>query len=567
MPHKQKESHDHSAKSKRERQRAKEERQARKQAAIDARLKAEAEAALVKPNNIALVEGAGAYEVGCEAEPDIPVRFNINKRSKKHLRQDARRIAERQEREEQERLQREQEERWKQEQKEREELQRQLEGGSQPDEDEEEEEEEEGEEYLVYICECCGKKYATTNQFANHANSRKHRANAAEYEEAGIIVTSVQLKLRLDDDDQYQEYKDNHFDEFEFGNGDSDSDSDIDIDEEDCEDDEYYDENEGEAEDETEGEESEEEEYEPPKQQKVNLFSALMDDSSSSESEGDDSDDEQGGKPTPTQQTQTARATAATISDDDDNHDDEEQLDDQEEEMLEEIIQQNRILQSEIDAENENAPVASVPTPLPFDNDQYDPDHFAPNEKRLVSVHHRLQKKLAAKGIEPTRSIGSYGASDAVSIGKTLLQQLMEANKDTLEARLEAYNKHKTECQLLNKGFAFAKGNSKALASQYVYKPGVADDARKRANVHHTGSHYHMQAARSMQFGRMKGMMARHSSQGARLQAKRMATKEMARMQTGGGGMKIGKTSKKSKQKSQGEAGGSKKTGGTAGEK
>ena len=80
-------------------------------------------------------------------------------------------------------------------------------------------------------------------------------------------------------------------------------------------------------------------------------------------------------------------------------------------------------------------------------------------------------------------------------------------------------------------------------------------------------SHYHMQAARSMQFGRNKGMMARHSSQGARLQAKRMAAKETARMQTGGGGMKVGKTSKKSKQKSQGEAGGSKKTGGTASEK
>jgi hypothetical protein len=82
-----------------------------------------------------------------------------------------------------------------------------------------------------------------------------------------------------------------------------------------------------------------------------------------------------------------------------------------------------------------------------------------------------------------------------------------------------------------------------------------------------TNSHYHMQAARSMQFGRSKGLTARHSSQGARLQAKRMATKEMARMQTGGGGMKIGKTSQKSKQKSMGEAGGSKKTGGTASEK
>jgi len=58
-----------------------------------------------------------------------------------------------------------------------------------------------------------------------------------------------------------------------------------------------------------------------------------------------------------------------------------------------------------------------------------------------------------------------------------------------------------------------------------------------------------------MQFGRTKGMMARHSKQGARLQASRMAV---------AGGAKVGKTSKKSQQKRGGEAGGSKKTGGGA---
>lgn len=71
-----------------------------------------------------------------------------------------------------------------------------------------------------------------------------------------------------------------------------------------------------------------------------------------------------------------------------------------------------------------------------------------------------------------------------------------------------------------------------------------------------------MQQSRSMQFGRTKGMMARHSSQGSRLQASRMAAKEMAKVH--GKGMKIGKTSKKSQQKRRGEAGGSKKSGGTA---
>ena len=71
-----------------------------------------------------------------------------------------------------------------------------------------------------------------------------------------------------------------------------------------------------------------------------------------------------------------------------------------------------------------------------------------------------------------------------------------------------------------------------------------------------------MANARSMNFGRIKGMMARHSAQGARLQSSRMAAKEMARVQ--GGGMKAGKTSKKSQQKRQGDAGGSKKSGGTS---
>jgi hypothetical protein len=125
-------------------------------------------------------------------------------------------------------------------------------------------------------------------------------------------------------------------------------------------------------------------------------------------------------------------------------------------------------------------------------------------------------------------------------------------------AKLAAYNKHKKECQLLNKEFANAKGNSKALPAQYSYRQDAADDTKHRANVHHAGSHYHMQASRSMQFGRTKGLMARHSSQGARLQASRMAAKDGAVV---GKKKKSGKN--KSKQKSSGEAGGSKKSGGS----
>ena len=106
--------------------------------------------------------------------------------------------------------------------------------------------------------------------------------------------------------------------------------------------------------------------------------------------------------------------------------------------------------------------------------------YFLLTVKDVLLIHHRL----AAKGVEPTQRRSN---ADSIAIGKTLLQQLMEANKNDLEAKLEAYNRHKQECQLINRGFAFAKGNSKALAAQYVRKQDAADNARRRANVHHTG--------------------------------------------------------------------------------
>ena len=98
-----------------------------------------------------------------------------------------------------------------------------------------------------------------------------------------------------------------------------------------------------------------------------------------------------------------------------------------------------------------------------------------------------LHRRLAAKGIEPSRVNTGYTTSDAVSMGKTLLQQVMEASFETLEARLAAYNKHKAEYQLLGREFRFAGGNSKALASQYTYRIDPADNSRRRENTHHAG--------------------------------------------------------------------------------
>jgi hypothetical protein len=58
---------------------------------------------------------------------------------------------------------------------------------------------------------------------------------------------------------------------------------------------------------------------------------------------------------------------------------------------LEEIIYQNQLLQSEIDATE--IPAVATVAPLPFDDTTYDPDDYTVDENRLASVRHRLQKR------------------------------------------------------------------------------------------------------------------------------------------------------------------------------
>ena len=532
MPHKQKENHDHSTKSKKERQRAKlEADQRRKNKASAAAAKALEEAEMTLRNNLALVEGFGAYEIGCEPEKEH--KFNTKKRSKKHLRNDLRLKAEREEREQEENRRRREEE---------------ANRGSLEEEKEEEEEEVIVEEYMVYICECCDKRYATKNSFLNHSNSKKHKDLVRIYEDLGLIVTHVELRGENGNEEDA-------YDDYEVGT-------------EGRVDEQYED-----VKEETDGtddDDNNDEEEEVHVQQRQNLFAAFADDSSSSsssssESSGEDDDEEEDRKLPPASLiTKVGKGKTSDDLEKEEKETDEDDID------FEELIHQNRLVQDQIDAENQavktNVAVV-VPKPLPFEDDGYDPNDYGVNEKRLAAVQHRLQKRLAARGIEPSPGMGpAFAPSDVVAMGRTLLQEVMDAKIETLQAKLDAYNRHKKDCELLGREFARTKGNSKALSAQYVRKQDTADNARTRANVHHAGSHYHMQAARSMQFGRSKGMMARHSYQGARLQASRMAAKETSRMQSGGGRMKVGKTSKKSNTKKQGRAGGSKKTGGNKGD-
>jgi hypothetical protein len=72
--------------------------------------------------------------------------------------------------------------------------------------------------------------------------------------------------------------------------------------------------------------------------------------------------------------------------------------------------------------------------------------------------------------------------------------------------------------------FAHKNPNSKAIPSAYVHKVDAADNAAKRAIVHHTGSHYHMAGSKQFQKGvRVKGVISRHSKQGAKMQNARVA--------------------------------------------
>jgi len=211
MPHCQKEKHNHAARSKKERRRQREEQAARKKTLAEEKAAAEAEAALKLSNNIAPVEGHGQYEIGCEPEPEY-TRFNAKKRSKKHLRQDARKAMLREKLEEEERQRKQQEEEYRQ----RLRALREANGETEVTSEEEEEEEEEPPvlEYFVFVCECCDKRYATKNQFLNHINSKKHKRKVRIWEELGLLVTHVELRGENGNEKElYDDYEDDNDDD------------------------------------------------------------------------------------------------------------------------------------------------------------------------------------------------------------------------------------------------------------------------------------------------------------------------------------------------------------------
>jgi hypothetical protein len=87
--------------------------------------------------------------------------------------------------------------------------------------------------------------------------------------------------------------------------------------------------------------------------------------------------------------------------------------------------------------------------------------------------------------------------------------------QSSLQKNIVLRAERKARNGILTKSHTLFKGTSKAIASNYTYKPSAADNKQRRAIVHHAGSHFHMAGTRQFHRGvRVKGikMRARHGS-------------------------------------------------------
>ena len=193
--------------------------------------------------------------------------------------------------------------------------------------------------------------------------------------------------------------------------------------------------------------------------------------------------------------------------------------------------------------------------------DPLDPSSSSSNRHDSKNARDRLSEKLAelklAEKEATTPADNTNNDDQQVMVDRVRTEELaVNRIEDKLRAKLKAMQDIKNQQEdnkLLARLAANAKGSSKAISSQFVYKPDAADNAEKRAIVHHTGSHYHMAGSRQFQRGvRVKGVVSRHSQQGAKLQAARVAknngfaAREDARGErASGSGKSLGKGKKK----------------------
>jgi hypothetical protein len=125
----------------------------------------------------------------------------------------------------------------------------------------------------------------------------------------------------------------------------------------------------------------------------------------------------------------------------------------------------------------------------------------------------------------PVQATVNYAGGTDLALRRAEAQHQRLANSLVDRERQLKMNK------LLARGARMSKKTanaSKAIASQFHYREKPADNAAARAVVHHTGSHYHMAGGVQFQRGvRVKGVVSRHSKQGAKIQAARIAKRNM----------------------------------------
>ncbi|CAK0904097.1 unnamed protein product, partial [Prorocentrum cordatum] len=119
----------------------------------------------------------------------------------------------------------------------------------------------------------------------------------------------------------------------------------------------------------------------------------------------------------------------------------------------------------------------------------------------------------AAGRREPCQVHGPDRGRQGACQGELAIAQLKKRTAEIIQQR--------RTCSQLAKWHQLAKGNSKAIASTYVYKPNFAFNASRAAIVHHWGgggggSHYHSAGTKLFNKGfRLRGVVMRHSHQAA----------------------------------------------------
>ena len=164
---------------------------------------------------------------------------------------------------------------------------------------------------------------------------------------------------------------------------------------------------------------------------------------------------------------------------------------------------------------------------------------FQPDDNRVsVVAARRVAQRLQLRNM----GYGMRGSRVRASSSRLHSDTLASAH-DALAAkvalRAEAVKRH----QMVLSSMAFHKGTSKAIASQYVFKASFADNKHARALTHHGyggfggGAHYTMAGSKQFQKGvRVKGVVSRHSVQGARTGA---ARRSKAAAKSGGSGHQV----------------------------